>query len=182
MPTDRVTAFVFKQGIRTCNKACLHCCAWLLAPCSWLLHYSLTSSALPLSSSAPPSSCTAICQAATAPLTMLSAALLASIDKAGAALIASMGQAMHTVSVARHGMRAQVRSFGAQLLEATAFLHELTLIHTDLKPENILLTSSDYNRTPPTYGSRQASIPPWGLRPEPAVMQQPCLGSPRIIS
>ena len=40
------------------------------------------------------------------------------------------------------------------MLEATAFLHELTLIHTDLKPENILLTSSDYNRTPPTYGSR----------------------------
>ena len=48
----------------------------------------------------------------------------------------------------------QVRSFGAQMLEATAFLHELTLIHTDLKPENILLTSSDYNRTPPAYGSR----------------------------
>ena len=47
-----------------------------------------------------------------------------------------------------------MRSFGAQMLEATAFLHELTLIHTDLKPENILLTSSDYNRTPPAYGSR----------------------------
>ena len=41
-----------------------------------------------------------------------------------------------------------------QLLEATAFLHELTLIHTDLKPENILLASSEYNRTPPVYGSR----------------------------
>ena len=53
----------------------------------------------------------------------------------------------------------QVRSFGVQLLEATAFLHELTLIHTDLKPENILLASSEYNCTPPVYGSRSGPAP-----------------------
>ena len=39
-----------------------------------------------------------------------------------------------------------VRAFGKQLLEATAYLHSLRLVHTDLKPENILLTSGDYDR------------------------------------
>ena len=48
----------------------------------------------------------------------------------------------------------QVRAFGRQLLKATAFLHDLTLIHTDLKPENILLLSHDYDKTPPISGSR----------------------------
>ncbi|KAK9804159.1 hypothetical protein WJX73_006474 [Symbiochloris irregularis] len=47
-----------------------------------------------------------------------------------------------------------VRAFGRQLLKATAFLHDLTLIHTDLKPENILLLSHDYDKTPPISGSR----------------------------
>jgi hypothetical protein len=32
-----------------------------------------------------------------------------------------------------------VQHFCRQLLEAIAYMHELTLIHTDLKPENILL-------------------------------------------
>jgi serine/threonine protein kinase len=41
---------------------------------------------------------------------------------------------------------AQVRSFGQQLLESVAYLHELRLIHTDLKPENILLTSLEFSR------------------------------------
>lgn len=50
----------------------------------------------------------------------------------------------------------QVRAFGRQLLKATAFLHDLTLIHTDLKPENILLISAEYNKTPPISNSRSA--------------------------
>ena len=41
---------------------------------------------------------------------------------------------------------AQVRSFGQQLLESVAYLHELRLIHTDLKPENILLASLEAGR------------------------------------
>ncbi|KAJ3287573.1 dual specificity protein kinase kns1 [Borealophlyctis nickersoniae] len=32
-----------------------------------------------------------------------------------------------------------IRSFGSQILEAVAFLHDLRLIHTDLKPENLML-------------------------------------------
>lgn len=38
----------------------------------------------------------------------------------------------------------QIQDFAKQLLEAVAFLHKLTLIHTDLKPENILLDDTDY--------------------------------------
>eukprot|EP01023_Acetabularia_acetabulum_P038460 TRINITY_DN3686_c1_g3_i1.p1 TRINITY_DN3686_c1_g3~~TRINITY_DN3686_c1_g3_i1.p1 ORF type:complete len:601 (-),score=73.69 TRINITY_DN3686_c1_g3_i1:368-2170(-) len=37
-----------------------------------------------------------------------------------------------------------VRSVVKQVLEAVAYMHELTLIHTDLKPENILLINDDY--------------------------------------
>jgi dual-specificity kinase len=48
----------------------------------------------------------------------------------------------------------QVRSFGQQLLESVAFLHDLQLIHTDLKPENILLTSLEHTRHSEPAGSR----------------------------
>ena len=47
-----------------------------------------------------------------------------------------------------------LRAFGRQLLEAVAYLHDLTLIHTDLKPENILLESSEYDKQTPPPGSR----------------------------
>jgi len=48
-----------------------------------------------------------------------------------------------------------LRAFGRQLLEAVAYLHDLTLIHTDLKPENILLQSSEYDKQTPPPGSRR---------------------------
>ncbi len=44
------------------------------------------------------------------------------------------------------GCLLQVRSFGQQLLESVAYLHELELIHTDLKPENILLVSVEHSK------------------------------------
>ncbi len=43
-------------------------------------------------------------------------------------------------------MMLQIRSFGQQLLESVAYLHDLDLIHTDLKPENILLVSLDHSK------------------------------------
>ena len=43
-------------------------------------------------------------------------------------------------------MTSQVRSFGQQLLESVAYLHDLDLIHTDLKPENILLVSLEHSK------------------------------------
>lgn len=49
----------------------------------------------------------------------------------------------------------QVRSFGQQLLEAVAYLHDLDLIHTDLKPENILLVSLEHSKQ---AGSRQVIL------------------------
>ena len=48
----------------------------------------------------------------------------------------------------------QVRSFGRQLLESVAYLHDLALVHTDLKPENILLAVMDYAKQAPPAGSR----------------------------
>lgn len=45
-----------------------------------------------------------------------------------------------------------VQSFFKQLLQAVAYMHELTLIHTDLKPENILLTSQDLIKDSPPVG------------------------------
>eukprot|EP01018_Ginkgo_biloba_P013914 Gb_36852 [translate_table: standard] len=41
-----------------------------------------------------------------------------------------------------------VREFARQILEAVAYMHDLTLTHTDLKPENILLVSSDHLKKP----------------------------------
>ena len=49
-----------------------------------------------------------------------------------------------------------VRAFGRQLLEAVAFMHELTLIHTDLKPENVLLVSPEYSKFPCPHGSKSS--------------------------
>ena len=59
----------------------------------------------------------------------------------------------------------QVRSFGRQLLESVAYLHDLTLIHTDLKPENILLENIEYDKQTITSGSRCASMTwhPWHI-------------------
>ena len=51
----------------------------------------------------------------------------------------------------------QVRSFGQQLLESVAYLHELRLIHTDLKPENILLASLEAGRASAPADGRCAS-------------------------
>ena len=47
-----------------------------------------------------------------------------------------------------------VRSFGRQMLESIAYIHELTLVHTDLKPENILLQSAEYDKQTPPRGSK----------------------------
>eukprot|EP01025_Chloroclados_australasicus_P007188 TRINITY_DN1229_c0_g1_i1.p1 TRINITY_DN1229_c0_g1~~TRINITY_DN1229_c0_g1_i1.p1 ORF type:complete len:644 (-),score=78.67 TRINITY_DN1229_c0_g1_i1:492-2423(-) len=47
-----------------------------------------------------------------------------------------------------------IRSFTKQLLEAVAYMHELTLIHTDLKPENILLVNDNYSKEEREEGSR----------------------------
>ena len=52
-------------------------------------------------------------------------------------------------------MLQQVRSFGQQLLESVAYLHDLELIHTDLKPENILLVSLEHSKQ---AGSRQDNL------------------------
>ena len=54
-------------------------------------------------------------------------------------------------------MGVQVRSFGQQLLESVAYLHELRLIHTDLKPENILLASLEAGRASAPADGRCAS-------------------------
>lgn len=51
----------------------------------------------------------------------------------------------------------QVRSFGKQLLESVAYLHDLQCIHTDLKPENILLASLEYSKHSELPGTRYAS-------------------------
>jgi len=51
----------------------------------------------------------------------------------------------------------QVRSFGQQLLESVAYLHDLELIHTDLKPENILLVSVEHSKQ---SSSRLITLPP----------------------
>lgn len=56
----------------------------------------------------------------------------------------------------------QVRSFGKQLLESVAYLHDLQLIHTDLKPENILLASLEYSKhseMPTTRWAVGATLP-----------------------
>ena len=52
----------------------------------------------------------------------------------------------------------QVRSFGQQLLESVAYLHELRLIHTDLKPENILLASLEAGRASAPADGRCAAL------------------------
>ncbi len=52
-----------------------------------------------------------------------------------------------------------VRAFGRQLLEATAYMHSLALVHTDLKPENVLLASGDYDRPPPDGPRAPARVP-----------------------
>jgi serine/threonine protein kinase len=57
-----------------------------------------------------------------------------------------------------------LRAFGRQLLEAVAYLHDLTLIHTDLKPENILLESSEYDKQTPPPGSRCGMLAQLDLR------------------
>ena len=54
----------------------------------------------------------------------------------------SIGQGYH----AKRCLTLQVRSFGQQLLESVAYLHDLDLIHTDLKPENILLVSLEHSK------------------------------------
>lgn len=51
-----------------------------------------------------------------------------------------------------------MRSFGKQLLESVAFLHDLQLIHTDLKPENILLASLEYSKHSDLPGTRYAAV------------------------
>lgn len=53
----------------------------------------------------------------------------------------------------------QVRSFGKQLLESVAYLHELQCIHTDLKPENILLASLEYSKHSELPGTRCIAVP-----------------------
>lgn len=47
-----------------------------------------------------------------------------------------------------------VKDFGIQILEAVAFMHELSLIHTDLKPENILLEKDGYEKLSTSPSSR----------------------------
>jgi dual-specificity kinase len=41
-----------------------------------------------------------------------------------------------------------------QLLQAVAFMHDLTLVHTDLKPENVLFLDQDLVTVPPPPGSK----------------------------
>lgn len=52
-----------------------------------------------------------------------------------------------------------MRSFGKQLLESVAYLHDLHLIHTDLKPENILLASLEYSKHSEMPTTRWAVAP-----------------------
>jgi dual-specificity kinase len=47
-------------------------------------------------------------------------------------------------------------AFMQQMLEAVAFMHRLSLVHTDLKPENILLVDRELQQT--TYGTRSAKL------------------------
>jgi len=52
-----------------------------------------------------------------------------------------------------------VRRFAEQLIEAVAYLHRLSLVHTDLKPENILLAKSNYNKiNVPGIGKRIPAV------------------------
>lgn len=53
-----------------------------------------------------------------------------------------------------------VRHFGLQILEAVAYMHELSLIHTDLKPENILLEKDGYERKSSSPSSRSGKRVP----------------------
>jgi hypothetical protein len=62
------------------------------------------------------------------------------------------------VSGVKNVAAAQVRSFGQQLLESVAFLHDLQLIHTDLKPENVLLLSLEHTRHSEPATSRSTAI------------------------
>ena len=56
--------------------------------------------------------------------------------------VPSIRQGQHAKKI----LTLQVRSFGQQLLESVAYLHDLDLIHTDLKPENILLVSLEHSK------------------------------------
>lgn len=53
-----------------------------------------------------------------------------------------------------------VRHFGLQILEAVAYMHDLSLIHTDLKPENILLEKEGYERRSSSPSSRSGKRVP----------------------
>lgn len=48
----------------------------------------------------------------------------------------------------------QARAFVRQLLQAVAFMHDLTLVHTDLKPENVLFLDQELVTVTPPPGSK----------------------------
>ncbi|KAJ1497916.1 dual specificity protein kinase kns1 [Coelomomyces lativittatus] len=45
----------------------------------------------------------------------------------------------------------QVFTLASQVLQAVAFLHRLSIVHTDLKPENIVLVHGDFEVTSPPF-------------------------------